>query len=113
MEPSARVILSLSIRTHTRKAQRQNGQSDYTGEDSTPTRQVAGRAHLSGHAQQWAEPLHGHKDLRMAARYQHLSPGFLADVVGRLDGSFGEFRYPGVTNEKALTNGEPVSALNA
>jgi integrase len=28
----------------------------------------------------------GHKDLRMAARYQHLSPAFLADAVGRLDG---------------------------
>jgi len=52
----------------------------------------------------------GHKDLRMAARYQHLSPGFLAEAVGRLDGFLGEFRYPGVTNEKALTNGEPVSA---
>jgi len=29
----------------------------------------------------------GHKDLRMAARYQHLSPGFLADAVGTLDGN--------------------------
>jgi len=28
-----------------------------------------------------------HKDLRMAARYQHLSPGFLADAVGTLDGN--------------------------
>jgi integrase len=27
----------------------------------------------------------GHKDLRMAARYQHLSPAFLADAVARLD----------------------------
>jgi hypothetical protein len=31
----------------------------------------------------------GHKDLRMAARYQHLSPAFMAEVVGRLDGVFG------------------------
>ena len=31
----------------------------------------------------------GHKDLRMAARYQHLSPAFLADAVGRLDDVFG------------------------
>lgn len=52
----------------------------------------------------------GHKDLRMAARYQHLSPGFLAEAVGRLDGVFGEIRYPDVTNEKALTSGLPVSA---
>lgn len=28
----------------------------------------------------------GHKDLRMAARYQHLSPAFLGDAVGKLDG---------------------------
>jgi integrase len=39
----------------------------------------------------------GHKDLRMAARYQHLSPKFLGEAVSRLDGVFGEFRYPGVT----------------
>ncbi|MCW5969432.1 MAG: site-specific integrase [Blastocatellales bacterium] len=32
----------------------------------------------------------GHKDLRMAARYQHLSPAFLADAVGKLDGVFGD-----------------------
>ncbi len=55
----------------------------------------------------------GHKDLRMASRYQHLSPGFLAEAVGKLDGVFGEFRYPGVTNEKALTSGQPVSAFDA
>ena len=29
----------------------------------------------------------GHKDLRMAARYQHLSPAFLADAVGSLEGA--------------------------
>jgi integrase len=55
----------------------------------------------------------GHKDLRMAARYQHLSPGFLAEAVGKLDGVFGEFRYPDVTNEKALTSGNPASALDS
>jgi hypothetical protein len=32
----------------------------------------------------------GHKDLRMAARYQHLSPEFLSEAVGRLDAIFGE-----------------------
>lgn len=32
----------------------------------------------------------GHKDLRMAARYQHLSPSFLADAVKKLDDVFGE-----------------------
>lgn len=30
----------------------------------------------------------GHDDLRMAARYQHLSPEFLADAVGKLDEAF-------------------------
>ena len=32
----------------------------------------------------------GHKDLRMAARYQHLSPAHLADAVKLLDTTFGE-----------------------
>jgi len=31
----------------------------------------------------------GHKDLRMAARYQHLSPAFLAEAVKGLDAVFG------------------------
>jgi integrase len=43
----------------------------------------------------------GHKDLRMAARYQHLSPGFLADAVGRLDNAFAECRQD-VTERKEL-----------
>jgi integrase len=33
----------------------------------------------------------GHKDLRMAARYQHLSPAFLANAVSKLDKVFGDF----------------------
>jgi integrase len=32
----------------------------------------------------------GHKDLRMAARYQHLSPAFLLDAVKLLDGAYAE-----------------------
>lgn len=48
----------------------------------------------------------GHKDLRMAARYQHLSPEFLADAVGRLDLTFAECQglcHPYVTAPKQLT----------
>lgn len=52
----------------------------------------------------------GQKDPRTAARYQHLSPEFLGEAVGRLNGVYGEIRYPDVTNEKALTSGMPVSA---
>ena len=36
----------------------------------------------------------GHKDLRMAARYQHLSPSFLAEAVGRLGCRFWEVSLP-------------------
>ena len=32
----------------------------------------------------------GHKDLRMAARYQHLSPAFMSDAVSKLDAVFGD-----------------------
>ena len=35
----------------------------------------------------------GHRDLRMATRYQHLSPEFLSTAVGRLDAIFGEARH--------------------
>ena len=44
----------------------------------------------------------GHKDLRMAARYQHLSPAFLAEAVSRLESVFGDLCYPQVTKKKEL-----------
>lgn len=47
----------------------------------------------------------GHKDLRMAARYQHLAPAFLAQAVAILDGVFDIPCYPGVTAPKQLTDG--------
>lgn len=51
----------------------------------------------------------GHKDLRMAARYQHLSPAFLADAVGRLDAVFGDLSHHGVTIPKMLPKVASVS----
>jgi integrase len=57
-----------------------------------------------------------HKDLRMAARYQHLSPAFLQEAVGKLDAVFGSLnaenggeRYQDVTKKLALTDGTAVS----
>jgi integrase len=52
----------------------------------------------------------GHKDLRMAARYQHLSPAFPAEAVRKPDGVFGELRYQDVTAPKALEAAITVSA---
>lgn len=52
----------------------------------------------------------GHKDLRMAARYQHLSPVFLQDAVRRLDGLFGDPCYPGVTAKQEALALPPVTA---
>lgn len=51
----------------------------------------------------------GHKDLRMAARYQHLSPAFLADAVNRLDAVFGDLSHQSVTTPHALP---AVSSVN-
>jgi integrase len=52
----------------------------------------------------------GHKDLRMAARYQHLSPAFLEKAVRGLDVVFGSLCYPGVTSVAALPEANLASA---
>ena len=52
----------------------------------------------------------GHKDLRMAARYQHLSPAFLARAVETLDSVFEVPCYPAVTGTKQLTDGLAATA---
>lgn len=53
----------------------------------------------------------GHKDLRMAQRYQHLSPVFLADAVNRLDTVFGDLCYQDVTKPKGEISEESVTSL--
>jgi hypothetical protein len=48
----------------------------------------------------------GHKDLRMAARYQHLSPEYLSTAVGRRDAIFG--KAPQLTAPDSGTREEKV-----
>ncbi len=52
----------------------------------------------------------GHKDLRMAARYQHLSPAFLSEAVGRLDSIFDVESPVGVPEESAQRDQLTLSA---
>ena len=52
----------------------------------------------------------GHKDLRMAARYQHLSGQFLFDAVKRLESVFGDLCYRGVTEVSLLPGVESVTS---
>jgi hypothetical protein len=63
----------------------------------------------------------GHRDLRTAKRYQHLSPAFFAEAVGKLDKVFGSDagpklaesggeRYQDVTAKLALTEGTGASS---
>ena len=51
----------------------------------------------------------GHKDLRMSARYSHLSRQYLGEAVKALDGVFGDLRYQGVTKPEKLIATETVS----
>ena len=50
-----------------------------------------------------------HKDLRMAARYQHLSSSFLTEAVSKLDSVFEAVRYQDVTAQNLLTERGSVS----
>ena len=52
----------------------------------------------------------GHKDLRMAARYQHLSPAFLADAVASLDVVFDLPRHHSVTVTDASMTSPALTA---
>ena len=55
----------------------------------------------------------GHKDLRMSARYSHLSGQYLGEAVRALDGVFGDLRYQGVTEPAKLIEAEAVSAAKS
>jgi integrase len=46
----------------------------------------------------------GHRDLRMASRYRHLSPSFLAEQVGKLDKVFTNLSHHRVTAETGPTD---------
>jgi integrase len=52
----------------------------------------------------------GHKDLRMAMRYQHLSPAMLSVAVNSLDALAEEARHHGVTEQKMLSEGVSANA---
>lgn len=47
----------------------------------------------------------GHKDLRMAARYQHLSPAFLAEAVAKLDTAY-QLTANAESGESQLSNAQ-------
>jgi len=51
----------------------------------------------------------GNEDLRVAARYQHLSPAFMAEAVGRLDRLFGIESPPKVPQLQEAVEAEAVS----
>jgi hypothetical protein len=54
----------------------------------------------------------GHKNLRMAARYEHLSPAFLGEAVAKLDGVFGDLPFPDVANQNLLIENPLVTTTN-
>jgi integrase len=69
------------------RACRKSGVSDFHFHDLRHT--AASWLRMAGADIHTVAQLLGHKDLRMAIRYQHLSPTFLAEAVGRLDEIYG------------------------
>jgi len=90
--------------------------SDFSLHDLRHT--AASWLRMSGSDIHTVAQLLGHKDLRMAARYQHLAPAFLAEAVGRLDAAYAEPRpkpkrnkcHRSVTQPKMLKAGVRVNA---
>jgi len=52
----------------------------------------------------------GHRDLRAAARYQHLSGSFLVSAVRQIEGIFGDPCYQDATASDRPIETEAVSA---
>ena len=96
-----------------RRARKAIGRTDFRFHDLRHT--AASWMRMTGADIHTVAQLLGHKDLRMAARYQHLSPAFLAEAVGKLDAVFGSLRDENgkerdqdVTGIPALTDGGGV-----
>ena len=89
-----------------RKACTDLGIADFRFHDLRHT--AASWLRMSGSDIHSVAQLLGHKDLRMTARYSHLSPAFLGEAVGRLDGVFGDLRCHSVANQKLLTAETPA-----
>lgn len=81
------------------RARRAVGISDFRFHDLRHT--AASWLRMKGADIHTVAQLLGHKDLRMAARYQHLSPAFLAEAVATLDDTFDLNRHHIVTSERA------------
>lgn len=74
-----------------RRACQKAGKTEFRFHDLRPTSPSWLR--ISGADIHTAAQLLGHEHLRMAARYQHLVPLFLADAARKLDEVFGQLRY--------------------
>jgi integrase len=108
--PGALVFdLNADVVTHTFKSKCTDlGIVDFRFHDLRHT--AASWMRMSGVDLHTVATLLGHKDLRMTARYSHLSPDFLGEAVNKLDSVFGVPRDPGVTTPKLLDDGAPVKS---
>jgi integrase len=79
---------------------------DFRFHDLRPT--AASWLRMGGSDTHTVAQLLGHKDLRQAARYQHLSPAYLSKAVNQLDETFANC-HPYVTAPKAITASATVS----
>jgi hypothetical protein len=80
------------------KSCREVGIVDFTFHDLRHT--AASWMRMGGADIHTVAQVRGHKDLRMAARYQHLSPAFVSDAVGLLNSAFAEPKE--LSGKKAL-----------